>query len=43
MIINILEKTIIDKKERKQFSKNALKRFEAELIGETAVKKLVNT
>ena len=43
MIINILEKTIVNKKERKQFSKNALKRFEAELIGETAVKKLVNT
>ena len=41
-LVNILEKTIVDIKERRQLGKNALKRFEAELHGEKAVKKLVN-
>ena len=42
LLVNILQKTLVDTKERRQFGKNALKRFEAELHGEKAVKKLVN-
>ena len=42
LLVNILEKTLVDTKERRQLGKNALKRFEAELHGEKAVKKLVN-
>ena len=42
LLVNILEKTLVDTKERRQLGKNALKRFEAELHGEKALIKLIN-
>ena len=42
LLLNVLEKILVDTKERRQLGKNALKRFEAELHGEKAIKKLVN-
>ena len=42
LLLNVLEKILVDTKERRQLGKNALKRFEAELHGEKTFKKLVN-
>ena len=42
LLLKVLEKTLVDKKERRQLGKNALKRFEIELHGEKSIKKLVN-
>ena len=41
-LIDIIEKTLVNKKERRQFGNNALKRFEEELNGEKAIQKLFN-
>ena len=42
LLLNVLEKILVDTKERRQLGKNALKRFEAKLHGEKTFKKLVN-
>ncbi len=42
LLIKIIEKAIINIKERRQLGINALKRFECELNGEQAIKKLIS-
>jgi len=41
-LISIIEKALVNIKERRQFGNNALKRFEEELNGEKAILKLLN-
>ena len=41
-LIDVIERAIVDSKERRQFGNNALKRFEEELNGEKAIQKLLN-
>jgi len=41
LLINVIEKSLVDTKERRQFGENALKRFEVELNGEKAIQKLL--
>jgi phosphatidylinositol alpha-1,6-mannosyltransferase len=41
-LISIIEKALVNIKERRQFGNNALKRFEEELNGEKAMQKLLN-
>ena len=41
LLINIIEKSLVDTEERRQFGGNALKRFEVELSGEKAIQKLL--
>ncbi len=41
LLVNIIEKTLTDAEERRQFGNNALKRFEVELNGEKAIQKLL--
>ena len=41
-LIDIIQKALVNTKERRQFGNNALKRFEEELNGEKAIQKLFN-
>ncbi len=42
-LIDVIENSLVNSKERRQFGNNALKRFKEELNGEKAIRKLLST